>query len=120
MQPEVRTRLQHVIDAGEAILRFTAGRTFDEYHRDDMLRSAVERKFEIVGEALRDAARVTATIRSDVTDFRRIVDFRNVLVHDYAEVYDEGVWRIITTHLPLLLTEVRALLASPDTGQNPA
>jgi uncharacterized protein with HEPN domain len=120
MQPEVRTRLQHVIDAGEAILHFTAGRTFDEYHRDDMLRSAVERKFEIVGEALREAAKVSVTIRNDVTDYRRIVDFRNVLVHDYAEVYDEGVWRIITIHLPLLLTEVRALLASPDTGQNPA
>ena len=120
MQPELRVRLQHVIDAGEAILRFTAGKSFDDYHQDEMMRAAVERKFEIVGEALREAARVSATIPGEITRYRQIVDFRNVLVHDYATVYDEGVWRIISNHLPLLLTEVRTLLDSPDTGQNPA
>ena len=32
-------------------------------------------------------------------------------MHDYATVYDEGVWRIIQNDLPILLSEVRALLA---------
>jgi len=51
---------------------------------------------------------------SRITGFRRIVDFRNILVHDYATVYDEGVWRIIAEHLPKLLGEVRTLLAADD------
>jgi hypothetical protein len=53
-------------------------------------------------------------LASVITGHRRIVDFRNVLVHGYATVYDEGVWRIIEEHLPILLAEVRALLATPD------
>lgn len=76
-----------------------------------MLRLAVERLFSIVGEALREAARADPRVQSRVTSFRKIVDFRNILVHGYAEVYNEGVWQRIHDDLPLLLTEVRALLA---------
>jgi len=120
MQPEVRVRLGHVLDAGESILRFVTGKSFDDYHGDDMLRSAVERKFSIIGEALRETSRVEPAIERHISEFRHVVDFRNILVHDYATVYDEGVWRIIERHLPLLLSEVRTLLSASDAGQNPA
>ncbi|MBV8517985.1 MAG: DUF86 domain-containing protein [Acidobacteria bacterium] len=75
-----------------------------------MLRDAVERRFGMIGEALREAARVDATVPERITRFREIVDFRNVLVYDYATIYDEGVWRIVQNHLPRLLAEVRAVL----------
>jgi uncharacterized protein with HEPN domain len=64
----------------------------------------------IIGEALRVAERADPSIANQITGFRRIIDFRNILVHDYATVYNEGVWLIIHEHLPLLLSEVRALL----------
>jgi uncharacterized protein with HEPN domain len=115
MRPEARTRLGHVVDAGEAILRFVNGKSFDDYEHDEMLHSAVERKFGIVGEALREAVRAEPALARNVAQFRSIVDFRNILVHDYATVYNEAVWRIIKEHLPLLLSQVRLLL-----GQNPA
>jgi uncharacterized protein with HEPN domain len=115
MQLEVRERLQHILDAGEKILQFTSGRTFEEYEENEILRYGIERLFTIVGEALRESGRLEPSIADQVTNYRRIVDFRNILVHGYAEVYDEGVWRIIRQHLPLLLQEVRALL-----GPNPA
>jgi len=110
MQPEVRERLQHVVEAGESIQRFTAGKTFNDYTSDELLPFAVERLFMIIGEALREAARLDPGIPARITEFRRIIDFRNILVHGYATVYDEGVWRIIEKDLPLLLTEVRRLL----------
>jgi uncharacterized protein with HEPN domain len=113
MQPEARRRLGHVLDAGEEILEVTSGRTFEEYAADRVLRRAVERLFTIVGEALREAARADATIASTITEYRKIVDFRNVVVHDYITLYDEGVWRIRTEHLPRLLAEVRSLLSPP-------
>lgn len=75
-----------------------------------MLRDAVERRFTIMGEALREAWRIDPSLASQITQTREIVDFRNLLVHGYAIVVDEAVWRIIHTHLPLLLAEVRALL----------
>ena len=111
MPHEASPRLEHVIEAGETILVITAGKTFDDYERDLVLRLAVERLFSIVGEALREAARADSRVPSRVTAFRKIVDFRNILVHGYAAVYNESVWQRIHSDLPLLLTEVRALLA---------
>jgi uncharacterized protein with HEPN domain len=111
MQPEVRTRLQHVIEAGEKIQRVTAGKTFLDYTTHEVLPPAVERLFSIIGEALREANKLDPGVSSRITEFRRIIDFRNILVHDYATVYDEGVWRIVRDDLPVLLSEVRTLLA---------
>jgi uncharacterized protein with HEPN domain len=113
MQPEVRERLRHIVDAAETIVK-TAGPSFEDYESDRIRKYAVERLFTIVGEALREALRLEPGLATQITGFRRIVDFRNVLVHGYATVYDEGVWRIIEEHLPVLLAEVRAVLATPD------
>lgn len=79
MQHEARTRLRHVIDAGETILGFTAGKSFDDYAGDQMMRAAVERMFTIVGEALREAAREEPELRLKIEGYRKIVDFRNIL-----------------------------------------
>lgn len=113
MPPDLPARLQHILDAGEMILRVTAGKSFYDYASDPVLRLAVERLFEIVGEALKEAGKLESSLQARVTAFRQIVDFRNVLVHDYSAIYNEGVWQRIAHDLPLLLTEVRALLAEP-------
>jgi uncharacterized protein with HEPN domain len=114
MQPEARERLRHVRDSAEAIVRYTTGKTFDDYEDDEILRDAVQWRFMIVGEALREALKLEPSMKARVTSYQRVVDFRNVLVHDYAIIYDKGVWLVIEQHLPLLLTEVRALLAESD------
>ena len=59
----------------------TAGRNFAEFDTDPMLRSAVERQFEIIGEALGTLARVDATIAARIPVLRDIVAFRNILIH---------------------------------------
>jgi uncharacterized protein with HEPN domain len=83
----------------------------EDYSADGMLMAAVERQFMIIGEALRAAEHIDPAVASKITRFRKIIDFRNVLVHDYATVYPEGIWEIIRVHLPRLRTEVEALLA---------
>jgi uncharacterized protein with HEPN domain len=113
MQPDLPARLQHILDAGATILQITAGKAFDDYERDITLRLATERLFSIIGEALREAARLDPLVQSRVTAFRKIVDFRNILVHGYATVYNESVWQRIVDDLPVLLREVRALLGPP-------
>ncbi len=67
----------------------------------------------IIGEALRAAESIDPSISAKITRFRKIIDFRNVLVHDYATIYAEGVWEIVQIHLPVLRNEVEALLAVP-------
>ena len=83
-----------------------------DYMADDLLRAAVERQFEIIGEALsalrRDDPSVAATIPSIAT----IIAFRNRLIHAYATVDHGLVWSVITEHLPGL----RASLPQPYTS----
>ena len=76
-----------------------------------MLRSAVERQFEIIGEALSQMTRLELALTAPLTDSRRIVSFRNRLIHSYADISDNIVWGILESNLPRLREEVAALLA---------
>ena len=96
--------------AAERITRFTAGRGYDDYLADEMLRSAVERQFEIVGEALAGLRRVAPELAAGIPDLPRIVAFRNVLIHGYATVDDRLVWGVIEGDLPRLLALLSRLL----------
>ena len=110
MQLEARKYLFDVRQACELIDEFTAGKTFDDYGETAMLRAAVERQLEIVGEALGRLAKLDAEVAGRITDHRRIIAFRNILVHAYAQIDDRLVWGVIDANLPTLVAEVRALL----------
>ena len=105
--------MQTVLEAGEAILEAVAGVTFAEYVSSRYVRPTVERHFITVGEALNDALRLEPALEHRITAAREIVDFRNVLAHDYSVIYSQAVWDIIDNDLPRLLAEVRALLTPP-------
>ena len=65
-----------------------------------MLRSAVERQFEIIGEALNQLSKVDPEVASRIPELRRIVAFRNILIHGYATVDDALVWQALVDKLP--------------------
>lgn len=103
-----------VWDAQQALLRierFIQGRDFAAYQRDELLRSAVERQFEILGEALNQLSRVDADTAGKIPELPRIVAFRNILIHGYASVDDRLVWGVIENQLVPLLGVVATLLA---------
>ena len=72
--------------------RFTSAKSFADYEADDFLRSAFERQFEIVGEALNQLSRLDAATAATIAELPRIVAFRNVLIHGYASVDNRIVW----------------------------
>lgn len=113
-QPDIRKYLYDVLAACELIHKFTAGKSFDEYCQDDLLRSAVERQFEIVGEALNAALRFAPEVESRISHTRRIIGFRNRLAHAYASIADEVVWGVLEDHLPRLIEEVKSALDAAD------
>lgn len=76
-----------------------------------MLRAAVERQFEIIGEALSKLARLDPELAGGITEHRRIIAFRNILIHGYADVDHRLVWDIVETKLPVLRTELHSLIA---------
>ena len=70
--------------AAELIIRFSGGKTYAEYLNDVMFRSAVERQFEIVGEAFTVLRRIAPEVAAQLPDLPKAVAFRNVLIHGYA------------------------------------
>ncbi len=112
MQPEIKKLLYDIALAAGRPQRFSSGKTFDDYERDDMLRSAVERQFEIIGEAVSQLAKVDPDVANKISEHRRIIAFRNILIHGYALVDDRVVWEMLQLKLPLLHQQVLALLAS--------
>ncbi len=109
--------LAHLFDVAQAcdlMATFTAGKDFDDYAGDPMLRSAVERQFEIVGEALKRAVAAELALELRISDVARIVAFRNRLIHGYATVSDAVVWGILETNLARLRREVGALLSEAE------
>jgi uncharacterized protein with HEPN domain len=112
-RPEVRKYLFDIAEACSLIEAFTAGKTFDDYVGDPLLRSGVERQFEIVGEALSRILQRAPDLTPRVTEAGRIVAFRNRLIHGYASVADEVVWGVIERNLAILKREIQGLLDEP-------
>jgi len=102
------------VAAGDA-LAMAADKTYDDYIASKQLRYAVERCFEIAGEALTQLNKIDPALAQQITDWRAIIGFRNVLVHGYAVVRHDMTWDIVTNELPILLREATELLATaPD------
>jgi len=112
--PEVRKYLFDIVQACEALREFTAGRTLHDYLHDRLLRSGVERQFEIIGEALNQARQLDPSLETQITHARRFVGFRNVLIHRYSSISSEVVWGVIEGDLPNLEGEVSRLLNEPQ------
>ncbi len=75
-----------------------------------MAQAAVERKFEIIGEALNRISGSDAAILQRISDYQRIIGFRNVISHGYDVVDLEIVWDAVRNYLPVLIREVEELL----------
>lgn len=110
MERDPRVYLWDVRDAADDIAQFIAGLDSTGYADDKLVRAAVERKFEIIGEALNLLSKHAPNLALRIMVLRRIVDFRNVLIHGYATVDDELVWGIASESLPGLRQAVSALL----------
>ncbi|OGP26318.1 MAG: hypothetical protein A2038_05175 [Deltaproteobacteria bacterium GWA2_57_13] len=110
MQVEAKKYLYDIQRAVQRLTEFTAGKRFEDYEQDTMLRAAVERQFEIIGEALAQLAKLDRTLAARISEHSRIIAFRNILIHGYVDVDDRLVWDIVQTKLPVLRREVDTLL----------
>ena len=110
MQLECKKHLEDVRRAAELVFEFTAEKSSSDYSADALLRSAIERQFEIIGEALNRLSKTNVAVASRISNYQRIVAFRNILIHGYDAVDDRIVWDIVQENLPALHREVVALL----------
>ncbi len=114
MRIESKKYLYDIVQAAKQALEFIAGKTFADYSVNIMLRSAVERQLEIVGEALAQLARTDPATASQIGEYQRIIAFRNILIHGYAEIDHRIVWSVLEIKLPVVLRQANSLLGGDN------
>ena len=107
-----RVYLWDMLAAARAVVAFIKNRTLADYEADLLLRSAVERQIEIIGEAARRVSKVFQNSHSEIP-WRPIQAQRHVLAHDYGEIKHDRVWRVAAEHIPALVTLLEPLVPAP-------
>lgn len=109
MQLEEKKFLLDILTAIDSIDQYLdRKRDFQEYLNQKMLRRAVERELEIIGEATNKLLKMNPNF--PISEARRIVNLRNWVIHSYDSVDSVIIWGIIHKDLPLLQRQVKELL----------
>ena len=109
MQDKTLKLINDVADAASFIIEQTENTSLESYESNRLLRQAVERNFEIIGEAVNQLRKIDPVTAALITDVDRIVAFRNVLSHGYSLIDNAHVWTVIINALPKMLSEVQKL-----------
>lgn len=114
MSPDDHWRVRHMIEAAEQAIAFVAGRERSDLDTDAMLRLALTRAVEVVGEA---AAKVTEAGRAELpaVPWLQIAGMRNRLVHACFSINHSVLWDTVQLPLPPLLAQLKAM---PGTEQD--
>ena len=104
--------LWDMLEAAREARDYVKGRTFDDYLHDPMLRRAVERTIEIIGEAARHVSKTVQEEHPEIR-WRGIIVQRHVLAHEYGEIKQERIWAVATVHIPALILLLEPLVPPP-------
>ena len=114
MRPDSPKYLEDIRDAAAFVLETARDSDLPQYLENRLLRQAVERNFEIIGEALNRLRRADPQTEDRIGETPRIVAFRNILAHGYDTIDHEIVWHLIRQDLPELLQTVESLLEEAE------
>jgi len=112
MKDETRKNLIDILQAAEEIENFVSGIKFETYQTTPVVKRAVERNFEIIGEALNRIKYIDDELLKKISEHHRIIGFRNILIHGYDIVDEAIVWQAVTNHLPILVREIKEILST--------
>lgn len=97
----------------EELESFTAQmpeKSFNQYKTNTLLKRAIEREMEIIGEAMNRILKADPSFVDHIPEAKNIIGFRNQIIHAYDSISDEIVWAILIRHIPELKTQVRSFL----------
>jgi uncharacterized protein with HEPN domain len=108
MTDKTRKYLFDILEAVKSIESYISNIDFIQYQKNKMIRRAVEREFEIIGEAMNNLLKADSSVK--ITSAERIIGMRNRVIHGYDKIDDGLVWGTIKKHLPVLKEEISELL----------
>ena len=106
MPRKIDVYINEITAAIADIQRYIDGFDFNSYVSDGKTKDAVERKLLTAGEALNQMSKMNSNVRDQISDFGKIVAFRNILIHGYFGIDDKIVWDILNKKLPTLKSEL--------------
>lgn len=83
---------------------------FNVYRQNVMLKRAVERNLEIIGEAVKKILKKDESFKVRISESKSIIGLRNLVIHAYDSISDENIWAVLINHLPKLKEEIHNLL----------
>ena len=109
MLPKV---LKYILDIETVVaeiesFKALAGNNFEEYKKQQVIKRAIERDLEIIGEAVKGLKALNPSI--EISSSRKIISLRNLISHSYDSVEDEIIWGIIQKDIPRLSEEVEKI-----------
>ncbi len=116
MQRDPSAYFIDILEAAAAIREATDAIDETQYTSTRLIRSSVEREFITIGEALKVIAQRSPQLFACIPEGRRIIDFRNLLTHEYQNVRDRVVWGAIQVDLPVLVEHCNQLLTEISSG----
>ncbi len=111
-----RVYVKHMLESIERIKRYVAGLSRQEFMEDDMVRDAVIRNIEIIGEAARNIPEEFASAHRDIP-WRAMADMRNRVIHGYFSIDWDIVWEVIVSDIPDLEKRLRRLYDEHGNGE---
>jgi len=109
MDNEIKKHLYDIRESISSIESYLGGnQDFNVYKGNKMLRRAVEREFEIIGEAINRIDKLSPEIV--ISSKRQIIGMRNRVIHGYDRIDDEIIWGTIVRHMPVLKNEIEKLM----------
>jgi uncharacterized protein with HEPN domain len=102
MSRDYELRVRDILNASKKILRYTEGMDFDDFLKNELVRDAVLRNIEIIGEAAKKLSTSHKQAYPDI-EWRKIAGMRDIVAHEYFGVSDEIVWNVVTEKIPELL-----------------
>lgn len=117
MRPEDRdaASLWTMLKAAREVAFFVQNKSWDDYQKDLLLRRAVERSVEVVGEAARKVSKSFKESHAEIP-WTKIVGQRHRIAHEYETLDDSTIWRVATLHVPVLIAQLDLLGIDP-TGE---
>jgi uncharacterized protein with HEPN domain len=108
MNEKDKIRIRHILDAIIEIEDFTNGFTEEMFLNHRLVKHATVRQFEIIGEAANSISQETVESFSEIP-WRLLVDFRNVLIHEYFGVNYKQVFKVIEEELHELKKNIKKI-----------
>lgn len=109
-KPRNRERLLHILEAIDNILEFIGTKSFEDFKREKILRFAVIKNLEIIGEAAYLLTQDFKSVHKEV-EWNDMIGMRHILVHGYYEIKDEIIWATIETDIVPLRVKIENILS---------